>query len=296
MSAVVVITGASSGFGQDAAGRLARRGHRVYATMRDVAGRNAPSCIELEELALAEGLAITVLEMDVTQDGSVQTAIDRVLAEAGHIDVVINNAGLTGIGVTEAYTPGQFLSMYDVNVCGAVRVNRAVLPSMRQRRGGLLIHVSSAAGRVVVPAMAAYCASKFALEALADVYRYELLPFGIESVLVEPGIYATAILDKMATPADSARLADYGADAGFADRVLGVFQGAMGAPDAPGSDDVADVFVRLVETAAGERPFRTVVPAPIEGLLHGYNATAEGLRPVVAQIFNVPELAAHAAL
>jgi NAD(P)-dependent dehydrogenase (short-subunit alcohol dehydrogenase family) len=291
MSAVVLITGASTGFGRDAAGRLARRGHHVFATMRDPHGRNAANREGLEDLARTERLALTVLEMDVTDDASVRGAVGRALEDAGHVDVVINNAGLTGIGVTEAYTPAQFQHMFDVHVCGAVRVNRAVLPSMRQRRSGLLIHVSSAAGRVTVPAMAAYCASKFALEALADAYRFELVPFGVESVLVEPGIYATPIFDKLATPADAERLAAYGPAAEYADRVLGVFQGAIGAPDAPGSDDVADAFVRLVEAAPGERPFRTVLPAQIAQLLQSYNAMSADLRPVVAQIFNVPELA-----
>ena len=181
--------------------------------------------------------------------------------------------------------------MFAVNVHGVVRVNRAVLPSMRRQGSGLLIHVSSGAGRCVVPAMAAYCASKFALEAIADAYRYELLPFGIDSVVVEPGIYRTPIFDRFVRPADDDRLADYGAAGAFADRVLGVFQSVISAPDAPGSEEVAETFVRLAEMPAAERPFRTVVSAPIAQLLEHYNATADSLRPVVAGIFNVPELA-----
>ncbi len=227
----------------------------------------------------------------MTDDASVRDAVERVLREAGHVDAVVNNAGVAGIGLTEAYTPAQFQQMFDVNVCGVVRVNRAVLPSMRQRRAGLLIHVSSGAGRLAVPALAAYCASKFALEALADAYRYELQPFGVESVLVEPGIYATPSHDKMIAPADVDRLAEYGEAAEYVDRVRSVFRAAIGAPDAPDVADVADVFVRLVEAAPGERPFRTALPAPIEQLLEGYNAVAADLRPVVAQIFNVPERA-----
>ena len=291
MAAVVLITGASTGFGRDAAQRLARRGHRVFATMRDIHGRNAANRDGLERLASGERLALTVLEMDVTDDVSVREAVGRALGDAGHLDVVINNAGPAGIGVTEAYTPEQFQQMFDIHVCGAVRVNRAVLPSMRQRRSGLLIHVSSGAGRVVVPALAAYCASKFALEALADAYRFELLPFGVESVLVEPGIYRTPIFDKLVAPADAKRLAEYGPTAEYADRVLGVFMGAIGAPDAPGSEEVAEVFVRLVEMAPGERPFRTVVPAPLEQVLERYNAAAADVRPVIAQMFNVADLA-----
>jgi len=291
MSAVVLITGASTGFGRDAAERLARRGHRVIATMRDVAGRNKENRQAIEQLAASEDLLLRVLELDVTDEGSVRTAVTAAIAQHGCVDVVINNAGFAGIGVTEAYTAEQFQQMFDVNVYGVVRVNRAVLPCMRQQKRGLLIHVSSGAGRVAVPAMGAYCASKFALEAIADACRFELRPFGIESVLVEPGIYRTPIFDKLMQPADAERIADYGESGEYADRVLGVFRSAINAPDAPGSEEVADAFVRLVEMQPGSRPFRTVVSAPIQQLLEPYNAAAEELRPIVAQIFNVPELA-----
>ena len=291
MSTVVLITGASTGFGRDAAERLARRGHHVFATMRDIKGRNAEHRESLERLASGEDLRLQVLELDVTDEESVRTAVVGALHHAGHLDVVINNAGVAGVGVTEAYTPEQFQQMFDINLFGVVRVNRAVLPSMRQRRSGLLIHVSSGAGRFAVPAMAAYCASKFALEALADAYRFELLPFGIDSVLVEPGIYRTRIFDRNVCPADGACLASYGDAADYADAVLGTFKAAIAAPDAPGSEEVAEAFVRLVEMAPSERPFRTVVSPPIQQLLGSYNAAAEELRPIVAQIFNVPALA-----
>jgi NAD(P)-dependent dehydrogenase (short-subunit alcohol dehydrogenase family) len=296
MKKVVLITGTSTGFGRDAAERFARRGHHVFATMRESTGRNAEHRDALDQLAGAEGLALDVLDLDVTDEASVERAVRLALEKAGRLDVVINNAGYAGVGVTEAYTPAQFEQMFAVNVFGVVRVNRAVLPSMRRQRSGLLIHVSSGAGRCVVPAMASYCASKFALEAIADAYRFELLPFGIDAVLVEPGIYRTPIFDRAAPPADVARLEEYGAAGEYADRVLGVFQAVIGAPDAPGSEEVAETFVRLAEMPAGDRPFRTVVSAPIVQLLEGYNAAANDLRPVVAGIFNVPELAGTASV
>lgn len=295
MPSTILITGSSTGFGRDAAERLARRGHRVYATMRDVAHRNAANRTALERIARDEDVDLHVLELDVTSDASVERAVDAALEDAGHIDVVINNAGFAGIGVTEAYTPEQFQQVFDVNLLGVVRVNRAVLPSMRERRSGLLIHISSAAGRVTVPAMAAYCASKYALEALTDSLRYELVPFGIDAILVEPGIYRTQIFDRILEPADRQRAASYGDAAQYADRVLDTFRSAINAPGAPGSEEVADTLVRLVEADPGERPFRTVVSAPIVPLLASYNETAESLRPVVAQIFNVSELAASVA-
>lgn len=290
MTSTVLITGASTGFGRDASERLARRGHRVFATMRDVDGRNAIHRNALQELAAQEKLWLRVIELDVTSDESVQRAVATALREAGHLDVVVNNAGVLGIGVTEAYTSEQFQQLFDVNVFGVVRVNRAVLPSMRARRSGLLVHISSGAGRCVVPAAAAYCASKFAVEAIADAMRFELLPFGIDSVIVEPGIYRTPIFDRIAPPADEVRLASYGPAAEFVDRVRGTFLGAINAPGAPGSEEVAETLVGLVEMDAADRPFRTIVSPPIEQLLGEYNAAADALRPIVAQIFNVPEL------
>ena len=287
----VLITGASTGFGREAAEQLARRGDHVFATMRDVKGRNAEHRASLERLARSESLRLQVLDLDVTDQGSVEAAVAKALAAAGRLDVVINNAGIAGIGVTEAYTPEQFQQMFDVNVYGVVRVNRAVLPSMRRERKGLLIHLSSGAGRVAVPAMAAYCASKFALEALADAYRFELRPFRIDSILVEPGIYRTPIFDRLMYPADAPRLADYGSAAEYVDRVHGVFKAVIGAPDAPGSEDVVSALIRLIDSDPARRPFRTVVSPPIQQLLDPYNASAEALRPVVAQIFNVPDLA-----
>ena len=293
MSHIVLITGSSTGFGRDTAVELARRGHHVFATMRDSRGRNEAARGDLEALARTERLKLDVLELDVTNDESVRDAIAAALRLAGRIDVVINNAGCAGLGVTEAFTAEQFQQMFDVNVFGVQRVNRAVLPAMRAQRAGLLVHVSSGGGRLAVPTMAAYCASKFALEALADTYRYELLPLGVNSVIVEPGIYRTPIFDRIAAPADAARADEYsGYD--FAARVNGVFRTVIAAPENPGTREVVDALVRLIEMDNAERPFRTIVGDAIRPLLEPYNAAAEGVRPIVAQIFNVPELAAPA--
>jgi NAD(P)-dependent dehydrogenase (short-subunit alcohol dehydrogenase family) len=122
----VLITGTSTGFGRDAAERLARRGDHVFAAMRDVEGRNAEHREALERLATQEGLRLRVLALDVTDQASVDSAVAAALAEAGGLDVVINNAGVAAIGVTEAFTPEQFEQVFDVNVYGVVRVNRAV--------------------------------------------------------------------------------------------------------------------------------------------------------------------------
>jgi NAD(P)-dependent dehydrogenase (short-subunit alcohol dehydrogenase family) len=290
MSKVILITGTSTGFGRTAAETLAQRGYTVFATMRDSSSRNASTAEALESLARRQGWNLDVLDMDVTSDTSVNRAVRQALDRADRIDVVINNAGIAALGLTEAYTVEQFEQVLNVNLFGAVRVNRAVLPAMRRQRSGLLIHVSSAAGRAVVPGFAVYCASKFALEAVADAYRFELSAFGIDSVLVEPGIHRTPILEKQLPPADQSRVAEYGSTAETVERVKGVFEAASSAPETPGPEGVVEAFVRLIEMPAGERPFRTVPTAAMQPVLEPYNELAATVRDTVARMFKVPEL------
>lgn len=291
MNKVVLITGCSTGFGRATAELLGRHGYTVFATMRDSAGRNLKHCEALQALAMSEQLPIQVVEMDVSNDVSVSAATEQILGRAGRIDVVINNAGVAALGITEAYTLQKMQRLFDVNFFGVARVNRAVLPTMRRQRSGLLIHVSSAAGRLVVAYFGVYCASKFALEALAESYRLELAPFGIESVIVEPGIHRTPILDAFQPPDDESRAAEYPPD-DFSSRVQAVFDAASASSDTPGSAEVADAFLKLIEMPAGTRPFRTVPTAAMAPLLDPYNAQASQIAQAVAAAFNVTELSA----
>src|SRR5580704_18039952 len=176
---VVFITGSSTGFGRLFADTLARNGHTVFATMRDPGGRNAKNVSEIRMLAEKDSLPIYVLELDVTDDTSVERALNAAVAKAGRIDVAINNAGYYLSGLEEAVATEQAQRLMDTNFLGSVRVNRAVLPHMRRQRSGVLMHVSSVAGRVILPSTGFYCASKFALEALAEAYSYELASQGI---------------------------------------------------------------------------------------------------------------------
>jgi len=233
---------------------------------------------------------LDVLEMDVSNEASVNQAVQQALDRAGRVDVVINNAGIAALGITEAYTVEQFQQVLDVNLFGVVRVNRAVLPAMRRQGSGLLIHLSSGIGRTVVPGSAPYAVSKFALEALADAYRFELAPLGVDSVIVEPGIHRTPILEKLFPPADQNRGVEYGFPAEAIDRVKGVFEQSSSAPETPGPEVVVDAFVRLIETPAGERPFRTVPTPAIQELLQPYNVFSAAIRDTIAQVFKVPEL------
>ena len=258
---VVLITGASTGFGRLFTETLARNGHTVFATMRDAGGRNAKNASEIRALAEKESLPIHVLELDVTDDASVERAVDAAVAKAGRIDVAINNAGYYLSGLEEAVTTEQARRLMDTNFLGPVRVNRAVLPHMRRQRSGVLMHISSGAGRVVIPSGGFYCASKFALEALAEAYSYELASQGIESVIVEPGQYETPVFGNTVMAADQARTDTYGAVKEIPAKLNAALSSTAG-----NAQDVADAVLRIIETPAGEKQLRYFVSPQDFGL------------------------------
>jgi NAD(P)-dependent dehydrogenase (short-subunit alcohol dehydrogenase family) len=253
----VLITGSSSGFGHLITRTLADKGHTVYASMRGVAGKNEKAAGELR--ALATRGKIHVLELDVTVPASADAAVKGILDKGGKIDVVVNNAGYGAIGLEEGFTAEQMQALFDVNVFGVQRVNRAVLPSMRAQGSGLLIHLTSGLGRLVIPAMGAYGASKFALEALAESYRYELSPLGIDSVIVQPGAFGTDFERNLVKPADTARFSGYGEAAKIAEQMAAALGSMFNGPSAPSPQLVADAVLKLMETPVGHRPLRTVV-------------------------------------
>jgi NAD(P)-dependent dehydrogenase (short-subunit alcohol dehydrogenase family) len=278
---VVLITGSSTGFGRLFTETLARKGHTVFATMRDPGGRNAKNASELRALAEKELLPIHVLEMDVTDDASVERGVDAAIAKAGRIDVAINNAGYYLTGLEEAVTTEQARRLMDTNFLGPVRVNRAVLPHMRRQRSGVLLHISSAAGRVVLPAVGFYCASKFALEALAETYSYELAGQGIESVIVEPGQYETAIFGATVTAADLGRTDTYGAAKAFPAKVSGALSSTAG-----NAQEVAEAVLRIVETPAGEKQLRYFV-SPAKFGVEEINALSKQVQASVLEAFGL---------
>jgi NAD(P)-dependent dehydrogenase (short-subunit alcohol dehydrogenase family) len=248
---VVVITGASTGFGRLMAETLARNGHRVFATMRNVGERNADAARALHELAARERLSLEALELDVTDEASIERAIAVVESRCGRIDVLVNNAGYGVLGLAETITPEQSLRQFETNFFGAQRMNRAVLPLMRAHRSGLLLHISSGAGRLALPGLGVYCASKFALEALAEVYRYELASLGVDSVIIEPGAYPTPIMAKFEPGEDAGRAATYGEAARIPDVMGAGLRGAQGNPQ-----EIADCVLRVIATPAGQRRLR----------------------------------------
>jgi len=251
----IVVTGASSGFGRLIVETLARRGHNVFAGLRDSAGKNARVAQELRALAATDGLDLRPLDLDVTDDASVERAMAKVIDAAGRLDVVVNNAGVAYTGPIEAFTVEQAQQQFDTNVFGVLRLNRAALLHMRGRGAGLLLQVGSVVGRVAFPFTGLYGATKFALEGLTESYRYELAPLGIDAVIVEPGTYPTRIGENRTDPADAARVAAYLPAMGvFMERF---FADMAAAP--PDPQEVADAVARLIETPVGARPLRTVV-------------------------------------
>src|SRR5258706_12526507 len=251
---VVLITGSSTGFGRLFAETLARKGHTVFATMRDPGGRNAKNASEIRALAEKNSLPIHVLGLDVTNDASVEQAVDAAVAKAGRIDVAINNAGYYLSGLEEAVTTEQAQRLMDTNFIGPVRVNRAVLPHMRRQRSGVLMHISSGAARLVLPSAGFYCASKFALEALAEPTSYELAPQGIESVTVEPGAYETPVFGNTVTAADEARTNTYGAVKEIPAKINAALLSTAG-----NAQEVADAVLQIIETPAGLKQLRDLV-------------------------------------
>jgi NADP-dependent 3-hydroxy acid dehydrogenase YdfG len=185
-SKTILITGASTGFGRDTAETLKRAGHAVFASMREPQGRNRKHADALRRQG------IDVVELDVTNDASVQRAVHSVLHKAGRIDVLVNNAGIASAGVTEAFTPDQAKLVLNTNVVGLLRTIREVLPVMRRQVDGLIINIGSILGRVTLPFFGIYGASKFAVEALTDSLRYEVSQLGIEVALVQPSAYPTS--------------------------------------------------------------------------------------------------------
>src|ERR1700754_1323257 len=254
---VILVTGASSGFGAMAVRALAEAKHIVYAGMRDIGGRNAQAVAAARRYADEHCVTLRTVEMDVSDQASVDGVAASVLAEAGRIDVIIHNAGHMVLGPTEAFTPEQVASVYDTNVLSTQRVNRAVLPHLRQRGDGLVVWVGSSSSRGGTPPyLGPYFAAKAAEDALAVSYAAELTRFGIETTIVVPGAFTTGTnhFENAGHPADTDIVGAYEAEyAGLMDNVSKKLA-EMEPADADPSE-VARQIVKVVDTSKGSRPF-----------------------------------------
>lgn len=255
---VILITGTSSGFGWLAANTCAASGHKVYATMRDTKGRNADKA-----KTLAQHLNIEVLDVDIKNTGSINMAVATVLANEGRLDVLVNNAGLYSVGITETFTEEDVANMMDVNVMGSWRTIRAALPEMRKQEEGLIINISSVAGRFSFPFQTIYNSAKFAIEGLTEGLHYEVRPLGVDVVMIQPGAFPTEVWGKIVTGSDTSVIPDYGELAKVPDQIgAGISQ--MFEAAKPNPQLVADAILQLIDRSKGERPLRTVVD-PVTG-------------------------------
>jgi NAD(P)-dependent dehydrogenase (short-subunit alcohol dehydrogenase family) len=253
MPKTILITGASSGFGRDTAQTLAQAGHRVFASMLDIDGRNRAHADALR----ARGIG--TVEIDVTDEASVERGVQAVLAQAGQLDVLINNAGIGSAGVSEAFTTEQLRALLDVNVLGIQRMLRAVLPAFRRQGDGLVVNIGSILGRVTFPFFGLYGASKFAVEALTESYRYELSPLGVDVVLMQPSNYPTNIFASAQLPEDTARSGSYGEVGAIPGKMVETLMDLFKSDNAPDPHDVAEAIAQIVQMPKGSRPARVVV-------------------------------------
>lgn len=282
MSKKVLITGANGGFGRLTVESLLSKGHKVAATMRNVDSKNKAAADELK------ALGAFVVELDVTRDDSVNAGVAKAIELLGGLDVVVNNAGVGVVGMQEFYTSADFTHLFDVNVVGVQRVNRAALPFLRKQNNGLIIYVTSILGRMVMPFYGPYNATKFALEALAENYRVELSGFGIENCIVEPGGFPTTFFSNIIPASDTSRVESYGDFMNVPQQMAEGFGAAM--QNAPGQkpEIVADAIVGLIEAPKGTSKFRTVVDAMGMGTpIEPYNENLEGIMNGLYSAFHI---------
>ena len=249
----ILITGANSGFGKLIVADLVQAGHRVVGSMRDINGRNAAANAEFA------ALGVGVVDIDVTDDASVEAGVAAAANEPGHIDVLINNAGVGAHGLQENFSADDLKLLFDINVFGVQRMIRAVLPDMRARGDGLILNISSLLGRVALPFYGPYNASKWALEAMSENYRAELSQFGVDFAIVEPGGFPTRFIDNLMHPSSRDRDPGYGQMADAPKASLEGFEGFLAANPQQHPQLVADAVVDVIAMRPGSRPFRTEV-------------------------------------
>ncbi|MES2386766.1 MAG: SDR family oxidoreductase [Bacteroidota bacterium] len=261
MSKTVLVTGTSTGFGKLTVKTLAKEGYTVIAGMRGTKDKNAAVAAELSGIP-----GVEVAELDVTNDASVNSAVADIIAKHGQIDVLVNNAGVYGGGVLEAFSVQQVHNLLDVNLYGVLRLNNAVLPGMRSRREGLIINISSGLGLFSLPNSVPYNISKFALEGLTEGQSAELAPFGIETVSIQPGAYPTEIFGKAGVSADREHITEaYGDHAKQVSEKIGAAMFAGFDKHKSDPQAIADGVLHLIKTPKGQRPLRLPLDAAGQG-------------------------------
>ena len=289
---VIIITGASSGFGALTARALAKAGHTVYAGMRATEGRNAPAVADAAEFARDNNVDLRSVELDVASDASVVSGVARIIADEGRLDVIIHNAGHMSFGPAEAFTPEQYAGLFDINVLSTQRVNRAVLPHLRKQGQGLVVWVSSSSARGGTPPyLAPYFAAKAAMDSLAVSYASELTRWGIETTIIVPGAFTkgTNHFAHSGSPADTARAAEYneGPYKGLPELALKGL--ASLEPADADAASVATAIVDVVNMPFGNRPFRTHID-PSEDGAEIVNGVADRVRAELFRRIGIEDL------
>jgi len=272
----ILVTGASGAFGSLACIQLVENGHQVVGTMRSLQAKNEAIANDLKSKG------VLLVEMDVTNEGSVNAGVQSAIELMDGLDIVFNNAGIGANGILECFTTDDIQKMFDVNVFGVQRLMRAVLPHLRQQGKGTIIHTSSCIGRVTTPFLASYSASKYALESLAEGYRAELSGFGIESCIIEPGGFPTGFMGGMLIPSDTERMNLYGDMANLPETSLNGYVAYLESIPEQRPERVAEALVDLIKTPFSEKPFRTVVDfsglkQPIENYNKVLNDTTKAI-------------------
>lgn len=279
MSKVALVTGTSTGLGTDIAKTLAKNGINVYASMRGLNGKNSESAQELRNWASENNASLKTIDLDVTDENSIQLAVDQIIADEGRIDVLVNNAGNGGTGFLETYTSDQVRKQYEVNVFGLINTTKAVIPSMRQNRSGLIINISSTISRGAFPMFSLYGSTKYAVEGLTQSWKLELAPVGIDVVSVEPGMYpTTGFFGKMGALSpewNDSIASEYGALKDMPANFGSMVQGAIESGEYNKPELVGEVVLEQINKPFGERPIRVVADPTMESVFTPLNVAAE---------------------
>lgn len=262
----VLITGASSGFGLLTTKLLLLRGCRVFAGIRNLFGKNKAIADDLVHWSSDKIGMLTLCEMDVTNDQQVQHVAKLIEDTVGTVDVLINNAGVWPVGQSECFTEDQFRNILDINLLGIHRTCRAIIPLMRKHKKGLIIHMSSQSARIASPFLGLYASTKAAGDMLMEAMKYELKPFGINIVIVQPGTYQTGLFNNALTPADEARKKEYGAfshiESGIVSYINQSFSQITSRPE-----EVAEQILKIIQTNGSGSETRVVIdPHPSAGI------------------------------
>lgn len=253
MGQKILITGASGGFVKLTVLSLLEKNYQVAASMRDINGKNKEIADELSNKGA------NIVEIDVTNDNSVENGVEKAINLLGGIDVLINNAGVGTLGMQEFFTASDYQKLFEINVFGVQRMNRAVLHHFHKNQKGLIIYISSLLGRIAMPFYGPYQSSKWAMEAMAENYRVELSTFGIENCIIEPGGYPTTFMNNLFTPSDDSRIDRYGEFINVPTQMFSAFENVLKNSPQQHPQKVADAILELIEKPFGEKPFRTEV-------------------------------------